>query len=427
MLMKTLEFNIGAPSSFGREWPKVQERMSKDDVALNCHRPPENYGNHVSLYYKGFDTFVSECNEVTLNKDDCMFALSFCWDMAQSYQTEKDRMLMVRNKLGYYFEDNYDIRCINNMDGAIFVKSSPIMIVEGKNEVGSGGCDSFMEAVAYYHKNADREIILTSNAPCFIVEIVCPQLAIAGAVLSDSILVDRLIPSLWCVPQPYDRGTMIRIARCLKSLKNAIRQPKQDCQKQLKQPRFPFFTWDGNMEYVQEIKHNLFLCKLKAEKEKVVVKFVEEYAIIVHEFMAARGYAPSIKKYEKVTSRYHALVMEYIESGVPLTVYDLKDSEKEHLKNELVKIVEEMHGGGFCHGDLRSNNILVLPPSESQRLMVVDFDWAGKIDEQRYPYFMNHAEIEWPPNASDNEKILREHDLYWVEKKLFVISDRILF
>ena len=60
-----------------------------------------------------------------------------------------------------------------------------------KNEVGSGGCDLFMDAVAYYHKNVDRRIIQTSNAPCSIVEIVGPQLAIAGAVMSDSILVDR--------------------------------------------------------------------------------------------------------------------------------------------------------------------------------------------------------------------------------------------
>lgn len=121
------------------------------------------------------------------------------------------------------------------------------------------------------------------------------------------------------------------------------------------------------MVYVQElIKHNLFLCKLKTEKEKVVVKFVEEYGITVHTFIAERGYAPSIKTYEKETSRYHALVMEYIERGVPLTLYCLKDSEKEHLKSELVKIVQEVHGGGFCHRDLRGNNILVLPPSESQ-------------------------------------------------------------
>ena len=47
-----------------------------------------------------------------------------------------------------------------------------------------------------------------------------------------------------------------------------------------------------------ELKHNLFLCKLKTEEEKVVVKFVEEYGISVHRFMAEKGYAPVIKKYD---------------------------------------------------------------------------------------------------------------------------------
>lgn len=100
MLRKTLEFKIGATSSFGRYWQQVQKDMHKQGLALNCHRPPENYGNHVSLYYKGFDTFASECNAVTINKDNCMFTLSFCWHMAESFPTEDDRMRMVKNELG---------------------------------------------------------------------------------------------------------------------------------------------------------------------------------------------------------------------------------------------------------------------------------------------------------------------------------------
>ena len=97
------------------------------------------------------------------------------------------------------------------------------------------------------------------------VEIVGPQLAISGAVMSDTILVDRLTHSLWCVPQPYDRGAMMRIARCLKALKHAIRRLRQDCPIKLEQQRYPCFMnheieWPPNASDNEKIlpEHDLY-------------------------------------------------------------------------------------------------------------------------------------------------------------------------
>ena len=55
-------------------------------------------------------------------------------------------------------------------------------------------------------------------------------------------------------------------------------------------------------------------------------------------------------------------------------------------------MVRAMHDEGYCHGDLRGNNIIVQLSHPLPKLFIIDFDWSGKIGEQRYPCFMNHAE-----------------------------------
>ncbi|CAG8846342.1 13746_t:CDS:2, partial [Racocetra persica] len=43
------------------------------------------------------------------------------------------------------------------------------------------------------------------------------------------------------------------------------------------------------------------------------------------------------------------------------------------------------------------------------------FDWAGKGEVARYPSFMNHKHINWPPEAEDRKKLSCKHDVYWLE------------
>ena len=65
----------------------------------------------------------------------------------------------------------------------------------------------------------------------------------------------------------------------------------------------------------------------------------------------------------------------------------------------------------FVHGDLRTNNIMIrvdkqgLPLSSSNEehsnIRVVDFDWAGKAHEVRYPDTRNNniEDVKWPGDA----------------------------
>lgn len=53
---------------------------------------------------------------------------------------------------------------------------------------------------------------------------------------------------------------------------------------------------------------------------------------------------------------------------------------------------------------------------DDNRIAVLDFDWAGKVNEACYPYFLNNLDIAWPDGASDGLLITKEHDKYWMEE-----------
>ena len=72
---------------------------------------------------------------------------------------------------------------------------------------------------------------------------------------------------------------------------------------------------------------------------------------------------------------------------------------------------------GYCHGDLKPNNIFVSSNNGQFKFYVIDFDWSGETDSKRYPGFMN-LEIEWPEGASSGETLKCEHDIYWLDKCL---------
>ena len=124
------------------------------------HRPhPLFYGNHVTLYFEGFDVFCKLVNTVEISTDDTEFVMKLVIKMGKHYDHEdrcRDAFLDIMN---YYISPLRIIRtavpytrfypdgCISlDFNGEVVVT----LIVEVKNEVGKGSADSLMEAVGYY-------------------------------------------------------------------------------------------------------------------------------------------------------------------------------------------------------------------------------------------------------------------------------------
>ncbi|KAF8810560.1 hypothetical protein BYT27DRAFT_7336611 [Phlegmacium glaucopus] len=67
------------------------------------------------------------------------------------------------------------------------------------------------------------------------------------------------------------------------------------------------------------------------------------------------------------------------------------------------------HEVGYVHGDIRDINVMV--EKDGSGFMFLDFDWAGKHGEARYPMNVYTGPDLWrPEGAYDGELITAEHD-----------------
>lgn len=78
------------------------------------------------------------------------------------------------------------------------------------------------------------------------------------------------------------------------------------------------------------------------------------------------------------------------------------DVQREQLKN----ILQLLKAGQFVHGDIRKQNILLLP---NDGIKLLDFDWANDDGSAFYPHDLN-MNVEWPDGVAPGGKITREHD-----------------
>ena len=119
---------------------------------------------------------------------------------------------------------------------------------------------------------------------------------------------------------------------------------------------------------------------------------MESYGEAVHKFCASKKIAPELIICEQATSRFKIVVMEEVRNAKLL--YDCirknKHKAKDLFKRKCSDVFVTMHGGGYCHGDFRSTNLLVVQEKDDVRLYIIDFDCAGKAGEAKYPCFINH-------------------------------------
>lgn len=166
------------------------------------------------------------------------------------------------------------------------------------------------------------------------------------------------------------------------------------------------------MEYIEELDQHLFRGKLMGGLQRsVIIKFTETYGGDVHKVLADKEMAPALFHIGNI-GRFAVVVMEELKTGLNIGKY-LKQfpSKKEVLKAQAEIILQTLRECNFVHGDLRDPNIMV----HNGRMKVLDFDWAGKAQQARYPYYLNHDQIKWPNGASDGNLIEHKHDEHWIK------------
>ncbi|KAK0447483.1 uncharacterized protein EV420DRAFT_1622434 [Desarmillaria tabescens] len=302
-----------------------------------------------------------------------------------------------------------------------------VVILEEEDELGAGGSEPSVRGSFSYMKfwadGTRRKIREGSCCPSFIVGLAGPWLVIAGAVFTSQIIVQRLTDYVWLGnSRVNDDDHILRVARILYSLQGSIEELRkyyedlkpQPLEANKPHPRFfPSVTpYRSNNEdigftYISPLDLDemcvTFLATLDVEQgeRKVVVKFVERYGEEAHRLLAGLGLAPEILYVGPIGGSYSKLrmvVMEHVQGRTLVAEY--RDGPiPEDVKKAVKEGLDALHNEDLVYGDLRRQNIMIC-----KGLKFIDFDWAGKVGEVRYPLHLASC-------ISEYDLILKEHDM----------------
>lgn len=221
-----------------------------------------------------------------------------------------------------------------------------------------------------------------------------------------------------------------------------VRYP--DLPKRTHRGDFPFRNFwvdesgDQHIHYFTYIKaiDNKRIFRVESDDEhhtKLCIKFSTRYSADAHRKAHELGFAPALLAVNRVDD-WFMVIMDDVSAEYASTLYDVaraEDGDGHSLLHTpavsldaaqaLVKEkLDALHEAGFVHGDVRSVNVLVRNKNSVSEpalsdVLLVDFDWAGRVGEAVYPRRIN-PQVERPPRAKTGEKIQVEDDLWMVER-----------
>jgi hypothetical protein len=148
------------------------------------------------------------------------------------------------------------------------------------------------------------------------------------------------------------------------------------------------------------------------DKATICIKFVHRYSKDVHKRCASEHFAPALYGFENLPGGWHMIVMEMI--GDDYCCLGESSAYYSHYDEIMTKLVS-LHQECLVHGDIRDTNIMVKKDG-SPGILLVDFDWSGKIGETRYPMNVYCGKRLWrPAGAKDGQLILAEHDIQMLD------------
>ncbi|KAI6146435.1 hypothetical protein BKA82DRAFT_4160336, partial [Pisolithus tinctorius] len=421
-----------APSSVSRpsEFSKFQ---AIDGQTIYCNRPADAVAIiPPTLLHRAFGDFLHDCDVVEPTSEDNSFVMKLHTVMSNYYDDERQRAVQLRELFkgwGLTFVPSATHHDYVT-DGDMREGEYRYAIAEIKNEVGSTQADPYNQAIFYYMEFSRQyaETMALSPLPCFIILLFGPLIMFAGAVWNVRPVIQPLSFVLPLHYHPTDTYMRTKVARHLKAFKNAVvtlkgyyqrlslnNNPSGSHHLQLFPYPTSFKPLGSNADATKEFKYTsqypnklIFFGTLAGQR--ICIKFARHYSMEVHRFSASRGRAPALRGFDALHGGWYMVVMDSLDG-----YKDLCDVHPPPLVFERIRThLDELHQHGYVHGDVRSMNIMVLE-SDMTEFMFVDFDWAGKIGEVRYPLNVNR-EIWRPSGVFDGALIEAEHDLAMLEQ-----------
>jgi serine/threonine protein kinase len=275
-----------------------------------------------------------------------------------------------------------------------------------------------------------------TSCPTFLLATGGPWFTILGAVFTDKVIVQRLTDLVWAgASATLNEPQCYRIAHILHSLGQNIARLKEyylgiKIQK-IEEPQhsryFPSintYCVDSTKEavsftYLRPLENNAtcvtFLARTNEQKPKhIVVKFVERYGEAAHRLLEEQGTAPRLFYFGQVGvnqgdptyGHLRMVVMEYLDGNTVREASKLGNIPTTFLE-QVRKPLDYLHEQGFVFGNLRDVNVMI---TRNREVKLIDFDWAGKEQQVRYPLFLSD-EKKWADGVTPGGIIEKGHDI----------------
>ncbi|KAF8834021.1 hypothetical protein BDN67DRAFT_915782 [Paxillus ammoniavirescens] len=418
-------YNVDQPSSFRRRQKKVVKYIP-------CGRPCDNEETiPVTLLHPVFGKFLDDCQTYKITAQDNVFIERMRKAMSILHDDKSDQISKVDKALqsyGIHLNFSKIEQTGHEMDGEMSINGHRYLIAEFKNEAGSLSADPYCQAVSDYlestRENAPK--LSGSSIPCFVLAVFGPHIVFAGGAWNLRPTVQIFSTPLAFHFHSTDMQNQTTAARHMGAFRNALESLKEYYESMqpanvitpTTSPRLPHlfphpvsFTSLADERQIkfqyqnQPFEQNLiFFGTREDDGARICIKFVRRYSHEAHSLCASLECAPALLGFERIPGGWFMVVMDALsEDYVPLASSSLSASAFTSIRKKL----KDLHNGGFVHGDIRDTNIMV---TDKEQFMIIDFDWAGKINKVRYPPYVNREDIWRPDGAIDGELILTEHD-----------------
>ncbi|KAF4564463.1 hypothetical protein EYR36_002397 [Pleurotus pulmonarius] len=411
--------------------------------AENTVAPP------VELYNPAFSQFLTEVADPTLEvPGELIPKVAKLMDLASAiYGGEETRRRTLQGPLNDVLDCALE-RASNIDDTVLYPSGSQVLvnvvsrptvicIAEIDSEFGEGSTDVTTQVSSSMQRTwslPEHDYVRERCCcPTFLIALGGPWLGVLGAVLTHKCIVQRLTDLVWLgISTSFEEQRCIRVSKLFHCLARALCRLRDWYHTEL--PTFPltvtpshprffpsvtsYVSASGEVlfRYVRPLKRYnacvVFLAEIvqpsKHNGQLIVVKFAARYSAEAHGLLAQVGMAPKLLHCGQALPGRAGLLlvaMEYL-SGVTAHCLTLEEWRSYDINSNVRQIVSVLHNKGFVFGDLRPQNLMYVNGS----FKLIDFDWAGKEGEARYPPFVSTG-IHCPPGVRPCALITREHDM----------------
>ncbi|KAG8906414.1 hypothetical protein FRB99_006916 [Tulasnella sp. 403] len=406
---------------------------------IRCGRPAGDHSTiPIILAHRVFADFVQSCKTYNPTTEDMVFVLRLAEAMCGFYCTEEARASSFRTILKDYgiplTSTLVEQTSFTRINGA-HLGQCFYAIISVAESFGTTEKDPYIQG-GLSHTAALRKVCDTTTRPlpCMHIFFSGSIVGFAGSILTEALdmnVLGPMIPLFW-----HSTDTELRTlaAQMFGAFKQAVATLKAYYEAPdpipFQDPRFPWVVEYHPLDRPADTRKFRYIRRMAGDQlvykcqdcdsgERIVVKFVQTYSKEVHLECVALGCAPKLYGFDAIACGWFIVVMELLDLddnwflGVAF-----QGDEVRPIYEEVKKYVSALQARGYVHGDIRRSNVLV-KSSKEQRVSVrlIDFDWAGKVGEAKYPLLVNPdlGGIRKPTGVKGGGCITMEHDLAMVE------------